>query len=499
VYVTILVAGIGGALFGGTIATAVGPGLSSHALSVLGPAGLLLIVLSTVRFGTWQGPVAFSSADVALLLTAPIALADLVRPKLDQGFVLGAIAGAGAGAIVLLSTAGGPAGLGATRSIGAVLAFASLGVLGAAASWIVQSSRRAAGLVARASPVIAVLAGGLAVAANASGLGRIIAIWSGPWGWSIAPLTGASGWPVALALLILVVAAVALTALRRAGSATLEQFLTRAETRAGITASFTTLDYRAAALSRRAAGGPGPCRRAPRRVPRPTDDRLVVLWRDALALIRSPARLAWATLLCAGGTLEALTHPGRVVAAGLAALALYFAAGLLMEPLRVDVDDPDKSRFLLSWDFPRMFMAHCVLPAVALFAVAAITVAAAVIAGAVAPGALALIPTLSLPILGSAVLCAAQASRRGGRVDEALLVRIMSTAAADPTGGLTAIFWLVPWLLVCVAVCGAPVLLLGHATAHDRAVASTAILALAGSATATWLILARARRAPVPG
>ena len=509
VYVTILLTGIGGALLGGAISTAVGPGLSAHALGVLGPAALLLVVLAALRFGTWQGPVSFSAADVALLLAAPIALGHLVRPKLDQGLVAGAVAGAAVGAVVLLSSAGG-AGAGPTLCV--VVGFASLGALCAAASWVVQSSRRVAGLVARASPAIVLLAGAFALAAENSALGRTIALWSGPWGWSVAPLAGVSAWPVAVALLVLLTAGAIIVARHRAGSASLEQFLTRAETRAGITASLTTLDYRSASLTQRAAGAGGRAgargRRAGgragargrrlRRVPRPGSPRFAVLWRDALALIRSPARLAWATLLSAAGTWEALTHPGRPIAAALAALALYFAAGLLSEPLRVDVDHPAKSRLLLSWDFARVLVAHCAVPWLALLAVCAATIAAAVIAGAAAPGALALIPTLALPLLGSAVLCAAQAARRGGRIDESLLARITTTAAADPTGGLTAVIWLMPWLLVCAAVCGAPVLLVGHAVAHHRAVVQTAILALAGSAVAAGWIFGVARRAPAP-
>jgi hypothetical protein len=311
-------------------------------------------------------------------------------------------------------------------------------------------------------------------------------------------MTGTSAWPVAVALLVLLTVVVTTTAHRRAGSATLEQFLVRAQTRAGITASLTMLDYRSAALARQAAGRAAPSRGRPRRIPRPTGARFVVLWRDTLALIRSPARLAWATLLSAAGTWEALAHPGRPVAAGLAALALYFAASLLSEPLRFDVDDPDKSRLLLSWDFARVLVAHCLLPVLALFAVLAATIAAAVLAGSAAPAALALIPTLVIPILGCAVLCAAQAARRGGRVDEALLARVMSTAAADPTGGVTAIIWLVPWLLVCVAVCAVPILIVGHAAAHHHLIVSTVILAVAISAGAAAVILARARRAAAP-
>jgi hypothetical protein len=86
---------------------------------------------------------------------------------------------------------------------------------------------------------------------------------------------------------------------RRAGTATAEQFLTRAQTRAGIVTSLTLLDHRGAALAHGAAvpphlAGCGGCL-APAVAP-------AVLWRDALALIRNPSRLVWAGFVCVGGT-----------------------------------------------------------------------------------------------------------------------------------------------------------------------------------------------------
>ena len=105
-------------------------------------------------------------------------------------------------------------------------------------------------------------------------------------------------------------------------------------------------------------------------------------------MTREPARLGWATLFAAAAAVETLTHPGRAVPAGLAAVALYFAASLLCEPLRIDVDAPDTGALLLSWPFARLLLAHCVLPILALCAIAATTIVATVVAGAVGVGAL---------------------------------------------------------------------------------------------------------------
>ena len=102
----------------------------------------------------------------------------------------------------------------------------------------------------------------------------------------------------------------------------------------------------------------------------------MILWRDALAMIREPARLGWAALFAAAAVVEALTHPGRALPAGVAAVALYFAASLLSEPLRIDVDAPDTGALLLSWPFARLLIAHCALPILALSAIAATAIVA---------------------------------------------------------------------------------------------------------------------------
>ena len=90
VYSTLLVGAIAGALAGHAVSSLIGGSVSAHKVAVFGPAVLILMLLAVLRFGTWQGPVGFSTADVSFLLTAPIAIAALVRPKLDLGLWLGA-------------------------------------------------------------------------------------------------------------------------------------------------------------------------------------------------------------------------------------------------------------------------------------------------------------------------------------------------------------------------------------------------------------------------
>jgi hypothetical protein len=489
VYSTLLVGAIAGALAGHAVSSLIGGSLSAHKVAVFGPAVLILMLLAVLRFGTWQGPVGFSTADVSFLLTAPIAVAALVRPKLDLGLWLGAAAGAIVAGVALLVMSGGSGDVGVARALGAVVGLAAFAVLGVAASWLVESSRRVSMVLRRASPVLVVA--GVLLAISAALVGRSIAAWSGPWGWASAPLAGSPGWPIAVAVLVAAAGAITALARSRAGAAGAEAFLARAETRSGLTASAFTLDYRTATLTYRSALPARAARRT--RVPRPVRARSVVLWRDALAMLREPSRLGWAMLLGAAASVEALTHPGQALPAAVAAVLLYFAASLLCEPLRTDVDAPDRSALLLSWPFARVLLAHCALPIMVMFGLIAATIVAVVLAGAAGAGALILIPTALVPVIVTVVLCAALAARTGGRVDENLLARLLSLDASNPMGASLIVLWLIPWLIAEVVVIGGAVLILGHATAHHSAVISAGGLAF-GLTTAAGAVLAAVAR-----
>jgi hypothetical protein len=494
VYVTLLFGAITGAFARGALASLIAGGVSVHGVLVLGPGVMVIALLAAARFGTWQGPVSFSAADVGLLLTAPIASEALVRPKLDRALVLGAAVGAVAGALVILVLAGGPAALGVARSLAAVIGIASLSASCVALSWLVQSSRRSSRQIRRASP--AVVMGAACLVAAGALVSRWIGVWSGPWGWSIAALAGGPAWPVGLGLALLSCAALVAWARGRAHVVSIEAFAVRAGTRSALAASAFTLDYRAAALAHRAALPAGGARLV--RIRPAARPERAIAWRDALALARDPWRVGWATLLAAGATLEALSHPGLLPAAGLAAAGLYFAAGMLCEPLRVDVDHPDRSAVLLSWPFARVLLGHCALPALVLFTGAAGAIVASVVIGMAGAGALALIPSLLVPVVATAVLAAALASRRGGRVDEDLMIRMLSADPSSPAGVMI-VFWLIPWLIATLIVVGGAATVLGHAVAHHRPILDAGAVALAITAAASVALLGAARRTKMRG
>jgi hypothetical protein len=493
VYATVLGGAIVGVFVRGAIASLIAGGIGVHGLLVLGPAVLLLVVLAAARFGSWQGPVSFSAADLGLILMAPIATSDLVRPKLEHSLIVGALVGAAIGGLAILVIAGGPAGLGVARSIAAVLGLVCLSSVCVAVSWLVQSSRSLTPRIRRLSPAVLIVAGGL-VAASAT-ISRSIAVWSGPWGWAVAPLTGGAGWPVAFGLLLVGSCAIIVGAFRRTGASSIEMFAVRAGTRSALTASAWTLNYRAAAISYRAAQPSTLGSRV--RVRPPTRPQRAILWRDALGLLRDRSRVGWATLLGAGAVIEALTHPGAALPAGLAAAGLYFAASLLCEPLRADIDDPDRSATLLSWTFARVLLAHCAVPALTLFAITAGTVLVGVAVGLAGAGALLLIPTLAIPVVAVAVLAAALAARRGGRIDEGLLIRMLGADPTSPAATLI-VLWLAPWLILTLITLGGGLTILGHAVAHHRSLLSAGALAVAVTAAVAGGLLATARRTNRP-
>ena len=169
-------------------------------------------------------------------------------------------------------------------------------------------------MVRAASPVTlaaAILLGGLAAWA---GLGRLpaavaaVVLWSGPWGWAAQPVLAVAGqavpaglagnpapwWPLALALLAVAALAALACADRAAAGVPAAALRARARTLGAMSAAALSMNTRGVATAYGEAGG---TRRARFRLPPPRRRELVMLWRDLLALLRSPARLVSAVLL----------------------------------------------------------------------------------------------------------------------------------------------------------------------------------------------------------
>jgi hypothetical protein len=481
-YVAVLLGFVVSAMVWGTVRGALAQ-FGAESLTEVGPACLAAGLLGVARFGLWQGPVVFSPPDCSLLLTAPLERAELVRPRLAAGLIVGGAAGLLVGVLIAAAAATHRADL--EVAVGAALAAALLGALAAALSWLVEASAPVATRLARVSPVAVVAVGALVVAGLSGGLGRDVALWSGPWGWPLLGVAHGSAAGLAGSGLALVVATpVMLMAWRAAGACPLERFLQRGRTSASLIAALASYDLRSAGVVRRHALGRGTERVRPAGSP-----RLAAAWlgrpalaparRDLLQLRATSARAFVATALGLGAGAGAVTGELAWTAAG--CLAGYLAAAVLLEPARTEVDAPGRAAVLLPWPLGRLLWLHALVPAGWLALCAIVGACVATIAGAAAPAAPLAAGVLAVPLALVLTLCAALVARRGGRVPLAVIVASM----ADPTGGMTVVVWLLTGP-IAGTLAGS---LLIAAPAASTGAPTTAIATLISAALATALVL----------
>jgi hypothetical protein len=211
---------------------------------------------------------------------------------------------------------------------------------------------------------------------------------------------------------------VSVLAWRRAGAITVEELARRATARAGLSAGLYNLDARGAALARRSANRSllG-VRRV--RLRRPRRRWLAIPWRDALSLLRSPARLGWALVLSGAGVVAVAAEPDRRAVLAAAVLAGYLAAAQLIEPLRAEADQPDASRQLpIGWG--DLLVMHCVVPGLALAVAGAVASGVAWAAGLLHGPA----PWLALaacPLVAAVLVLSSAISGQRGRVSPTTL------------------------------------------------------------------------------
>ncbi|MHB9115603.1 MAG: hypothetical protein ACYC6T_13595 [Thermoleophilia bacterium] len=469
IYIAVLSVGILGSVFLGTW-----HGLGAFLLdlirpyrAIVGAPAVFLVGLAVVRFCTWQGFVSFSEADCAHLLTAPAPRGGLVWPRLRNAGLLLGFGGAAIGVVISLAPGVHAAHLGGV--IQGAAAGLALGVLVVAAGWQVQRLPRVALWVLRLTMPALVLAGLLVFGSRVGGAGRQAVLWSGPWGWALFPFR-AGDWVsglVGLGLLGTLAVGGWVSLSRTAGSCSLETFRARARTRARMVAGLYSLDSRALVKARRESRPARWQLRLRLRVPRHAG--LVIPWRGTLNLLRSPVRLIWSAVLGGGAILILAGAPGRPGSLVGGAVALYLAAGSLLEPLRLEADAPVVSQVLLRWSYGKVLWLHCLLPAAVLTVVGSAALAggwaAGLVGGSVVPAAFVLL----IPEVAVMVLAAALSARRGGGIPTSIL----SLTAGDPFGGglLIVLLWAVGWALLAVAAVALGVHVLGSsATALSGAV-----------------------------
>jgi Family of unknown function (DUF6297) len=351
---------------------------------------VLLALVALARQATWRGPVVVSSADADWMLPLPISRATMLRPRLRSSLVTGVILAALVGSIgALVLHAYGFPGIGRLW-LATVVAAVLVAVTGQGVGVLVERSARLARLTLRLSPWligVAVAAFGLGIAqANGTNLGALdsVVLWSGPWGWSSQLLVhagsgdGAAGWPVALVLLVATSAAAAGYGYAAVPGIPARGLRRRAATASSVGAAVFLGEFRDAHLAVRETAGAAVRRRSLRL---PTHQALAVAWRDLTALSRSLTAAAWTVpflgILAVALHVAVGQHSGgrTLIPVTFAVLAGYVAALQLVEPARLDADDPRRTR----WSpYPAAALArrHAVVPTVLLMAVGVVAAVA---------------------------------------------------------------------------------------------------------------------------
>ncbi|MGY1438987.1 DUF6297 family protein [Streptomyces reniochalinae] len=423
------------------------------------PAVLILLACGlavlAARDALWRGPVLVSRPDLSWPLAQPVRRERMLRPafRLTASLMtLGGVLCAVGGAVLLRLTGSAPLGPALALSLPAGVC---LPLLAAALALHVERRARWARRVRKLTPyavlLLVALAGQAAWAASADrpadGQRAVLRVleaaelWSGPWGWAAQPVlhaTGghAPGWPVATALLVAVTAAAVSHAHRSAGTIPTRRLRARAATAATVASVLWSVELRAAklAVAEALADGASGTRR---RLPAPRSRRLVVVWRDAVALLRAPGRLVGAALWIAAGAGTASVAVASEGAARLVVLAValalgWFGVGRLAETARLEADDLRRS----SWSpfrFRGLMFQHALVPA----ALGAVLAALAAVPFALYGGerALLLMPLCAPPFAAAAVLAAVRGPVR---------TELMSLGLVTPAGDASAfvfLFW----------------------------------------------------------
>ena len=396
-----------------------------------GPAALsalaLLVFLILLRDALWRGPVTVPQATADWLLGTPVSRRRLLRPRFRWAaagaLLVGAVAGVVPAAALVALGLGGPSGGDVLRLAGAAaLSMALLFALATGLGGLIERYPGTWRQVRVATPVVlaaAVVLAGLAAWAGLGALPAVVAsvlLWSGPWGWAAQPVMAAAvhagpaaagdpapWWPVALGLLAGAALAALIFADRAVAGVPATALRARARTLGAMSAAALSMNTRGVATAYTGAGG---TRRARFRLPPPRRRELVLLWRDLLALLRSPARLVSAVLLALlAAALAAVASHGRPVSLVLVGCALslgYLAAAWRCEGARLDADDPRRSA-QLPFRYESLAWWHAAVPGLVLLAAVGVpALVAGLVSGDLRPLVL-LVVTIPVLVTGALV------------------------------------------------------------------------------------------------
>jgi Family of unknown function (DUF6297) len=466
------------------------------------PAGLcalaLLALAALLWDARWRGPVTISQATADWLLDTPVRRGRLLHPRYRASVLvrlpLAAVAGLVPAGLLLSVGLGGGAGSSLRLAGTAMLSTAVVAGTGTGLAaliegrpaWPASRGASAAGLAALAAGLLALLA---AIAALPAWVGTAL-LWSGPWGWAAQGLVALSGgrapqWPVALALAAAAAGVAIVAGDRAAGRIPAAALRARARVIGNMSAAVANLDARRVGTAYRAMTAK--YGRVRFMLAPPLHRELVLPWRDVVALLRAPSRLAWAALLSwAAIGLSALAvhspHSALLPLAGALSLG-YLAAGNLCEGARLDADDTRRSS-QLPFRYDSLVWWHAIVPCLTLAVVCGIPAAVLAIATGRA-GLLAVVIVAIVVLVGGALV----SSYRGPLEAEALSYGFETPFGN--TGSILVVLWYATGPLLAVG----PLILLTHlaiSAPGQGAIPEVVILSLS---LAVWLGSIAVRRA----
>jgi hypothetical protein len=459
-----------------------GAGLERGLPALFAALGLTLAMLAA-RDALWRGPVVLPGPTVGWLLAQPVRRAAVLRPWLRLSVwlaLLPGVLGGLVGGMTLRVT--GRASIGPAL-LCVVPAALCLPLLAVALGMAVERRPRWARRVRRWTAPAVLLLGALAAQTGLAGAGHRVRplewveLWSGPWGWAAQPVVRACGghvpgWPAAVALLVVATAAAVFQAHRDAAKVPTAQLRARAATATTVASVMWSLELRAAKLALMEAGGGESTRRIKLRPPSGTWGRhLVVVWRDALTLLRAPGRLGravlWAAAAAGAAGLGAdLGGERRPVGLVVGLLCGYIAVGALAESARVETDDLRRAAW---WPhrFRALMLQHGIVPALLGAVLGLLGAVPFAVHGSLWP--LLLMPLCAFPFTAAALYGACRGPAR---------TQLMFIGGASPIGApgpLIYLAWYAAGPLVAVTVMS---LVLEPAVAHGTGIARAALVAV---------------------
>lgn len=467
-----------------------GPSFSFHDTVIWMPVVLFIAMWGIIRHGTWQGPVLYSTPEMQWVVSSPLDRRQLVITRLIRAGTIGAIAGAAGGLLVTIIAA-------TMTDVGLVGVFVSatasviaVALTSVALSWHTERSVVLSTAVTRSSPVVFGVAG-ILVAGVATGH-ELPVLWSGPWGWASASSIAASGgevtgWPIMVALLVVVTVVAVVSAVVTADHIPDEELWRRAEAKSTAAAAMYFGDLRTVRRVAKRQRARGHLRGRDRTVRYPRRPWLVVPDWDLLTLRRDPSRLVTSAIFTAGAFVAAVAAAERAILGIVAFLALYAAAARLVEPIRVEVEQPD-GHLMLPWTWGTVLVLHTIVPVVAMTVMGWIGILVVGIAGFDGVSGLWPYAVVTPFAAGAFVLAAAVSAARKPFPIETLV------GGGDASPVLAVLWFLVGPAIAAIVVNIAFGMLRSGLDGDPTGTASSALFLAAGTAGfATWL---RTRKPP---